>query len=163
MTAREHVEILLVDDNPSDVELTIHALRQNQLANAIYVAEDGRAALDFIFCRGIHEGRSFADPPKVILLDLKMPMVNGMEVLRAIRSDERTKVIPVVILTSSKEQRDLVEGYQLGASAYIQKPVDFEHFRRTIKEIGLFWLITNHPPPAESFPKRVITGPGPVS
>ena len=151
MRACEHAEILLVDDNPSDVELTIHALRQNHLASAIYVAEDGRAALDFIFCRGIHEGRSFADPPKVILLDLKLPMVDGLDVLKAIRSDMRTKVIPVVILTSSREQKDMVEGYHLGASAYIQKPVDFEHFRRTIKEIGMFWLITNQAPPPQAF------------
>jgi two-component system response regulator len=163
VTACERVEILLVDDNPSDVELTIHSLRKNQLANAIHVAEDGKAALDFIFCRGIHAGRSFADPPKVILLDLKLPMVDGLEVLRAVRSDPRTKVIPVVILTSSKEQKDLVESYHLGASAYIQKPVDFEHFRRTIKEIGMFWLVTNSPPPTEAFSNWVISESPPVS
>jgi CheY-like chemotaxis protein len=156
------VEILLVDDNLSDVELTLYALRQHQLANAICVAEDGKEALDFVFCRGSHAGRLFSDPPKVILLDLKLPKVDGLDVLRAIRRDERTRAIPVVILTSSKEQKDVVDGYQSGASAYIQKPVDFEHFRRTIKEIGMFWLVTNQPPPAEAFCKRVMSTPAPV-
>jgi two-component system, response regulator len=146
-----HVEILLVDDSPADIELTIHVLRQNQLANQIHVAEDGKEALDFLFCRNAYEGRSFTDPPRVVLLDLKLPKVDGLSVLKAIRGDDRTKAIPVVVLTSSKEQRDLIEGYKLGASAYIQKPVDFEQFRRTIKEIGMFWLVANQPPPAELF------------
>ena len=146
-----HVEILLVDDSPADIELTIHVLRQNQLANEIHVAEDGKEALDFLFCREAYQDRSFTDPPRVVLLDLKLPKVDGLNVLRAIRADERTKAIPVVVLTSSKEQRDLIEGYKLGASAYIQKPVDFEQFRRTIKEIGMFWLVANQPPPAEVF------------
>src|SRR4249920_3127730 len=114
MTTNKDLEILLVDDNPSDVELTIYALRQNHLANAIHVAEDGKEALDFLFCRGRYEGRVPSDRPKVILLDLKLPKLDGLEVLKAIRTDERTKAIPVVILTSSKEQRDIVEGYKLG-------------------------------------------------
>jgi two-component system response regulator len=147
----KHVEILLVDDSPADVELTIHVLRQNQLANEIHVAEDGKEALDFLFCRNAYQGRSFTDPPRVVLLDLKLPKVDGLSVLKAIRGDDRTKAISVVVLTSSKEQKDLVEGYKLGASAYIQKPVDFEQFRRTIKEIGMFWLVVNQPPPAELF------------
>src|SRR5260370_37957967 len=121
----EEIEILLVDDNASDVELTVRALRRHKLANSIHVAEDGQHALDFVFCRGKHAGRTFASPPKVIFLDLKMPKVDGIDVLRAIRGDARTKMIPVVILTSSKEQRDIVEGYKLGVNAYIQKPLDF--------------------------------------
>jgi two-component system, response regulator len=148
--ARE-VEILLVDDNPSDVELTIHSLRRNSLANKIHVAEDGVQALDFIFCREAFKDRSFSAPPAVVLLDLKLPKIGGLEVLRAIRADERTKAIPVVILTSSAEQRDLIEGYQLGVNAYIQKPVDFDEFRKVIHQIGMFWLVVNQPPPSELF------------
>jgi len=148
----QEVEILLVDDNASDVELTVRALRRHKLANHIHVAEDGQEALDFVFCRGIHSDRSFATPPKVVFLDLKMPKVDGIDVLRAIRADARTKMIPVVILTSSKEQRDIVEGYKLGVNAYIQKPVDFEEFRRVIEQMGLFWLVVNQPPPREAFP-----------
>jgi two-component system response regulator len=146
------VEILLVDDNASDVELTVRALRRHKLANSIHIAEDGQEALDFVFCRGAHSGRSLGAPPKVIFLDLKMPKVDGIDVLRAIRGDSRTKMIPVVILTSSKEQRDIVEGYKLGVNAYIQKPVDFEEFRRVIEQMGLFWLVVNQPPPREAFP-----------
>ena len=143
--------LLLVDDNASDVELTIRALRAHKLANSIHVAEDGQQALDFVFCRGSHADRSFANPPKVIFLDLKMPKVDGIDVLRAIRGDERTRMIPVVILTSSKEQRDIVEGYKLGVNAYIQKPVDFDEFRRVIEQMGMFWLVVNQPPPREAF------------
>jgi CheY-like chemotaxis protein len=146
------VEILLVDDNASDVELTVRALRRHKLANSIHIAEDGQEALDFVFCRGAHSDRSLGAPPKVIFLDLKMPKVDGIDVLRAIRGDSRTKMIPVVILTSSKEQRDIVEGYKLGVNAYIQKPVDFEEFRRVIEQMGLFWLVVNQPPPREAFP-----------
>jgi two-component system, response regulator len=147
----QEVEILLVDDNASDVELTVRALRAHKLANSIHVAEDGQLALDFVFCRGAYADRSFATPPKVIFLDLKMPKVDGIDVLRAIRGDARTRAIPVVILTSSKEQRDLVEGYKLGVNAYIQKPVDFEEFRRVIEQMGMFWLVVNQPPPREAF------------
>jgi two-component system response regulator len=144
-------EILLVDDSPSDVELTIHALRQNRLAASIHVAEDGKEALDYIFCRGSHQGRRLADRPSVIFLDLKMPKVDGLSVLKAIRADERTRAIPVVILTSSKEPQDLIAGYKLGVNAFVQKPVDFEQFRRTIHELGTFWLSDNEPPPPEAF------------
>ena len=147
MTMNGRIDVLLVDDSPSDVELTIHVLRHNKLANSIHVAEDGKAALDFIFCRGEHQGRSITDRPKVILLDLKLPRVDGLNVLKSIRANESTKTIPIVILTSSKEQKDLAEGYRLGASAFIQKPVDFAQFQNAIKEIGLFWLVVNQPPP----------------
>jgi len=145
------VEILLVEDAPADAELTLRELRRNNLANHVHVAEDGVDALDFIFCRGPFAARSFAAPPRLILLDLKLPRVSGIEVLRAIREDPRTKPIPVVIMTSSKEQRDLVEGYKLGVNAYIQKPVDFEEFRKVIQGVGMFWLVVNQPPPREMF------------
>lgn len=150
---KRELEILLVDDNPSDVELTIHALRRDKLVNQIHVAEDGQEALDFIFCRESHSTRTFTRPPAVILLDLKMPKVDGLDVLRAIREDERTRAIPVVILTSSAEQRDLIEGYRLGVNAYIQKPVDFDQFREAARQIGMFWLLINQPPPPEVFGK----------
>jgi CheY-like chemotaxis protein len=144
-------EILLVDDSPADVELTVHALKQGGLASSIAVAEDGAEALDYLFCRGVHQGRSPCDRPSVILLDLNLPKVSGLQVLEALRADERTRAIPIVILTSSKESKDLIAGYKLGASAFIQKPVDFEEFRKTIKEIGAFWLLRNEPPPPEVF------------
>jgi two-component system response regulator len=144
-------EILLVDDSPADVELTVHALKQGGLASSVAVAEDGAEALDYLFCRGIHQDRSPCDRPSVILLDLNLPKVGGLQVLEALRADERTRAIPIVILTSSKEPKDLIAGYRLGASAFIQKPVDFEEFRKTIKEIGVFWLLRNEPPPPEVF------------
>jgi len=144
-------ELLLVDDSASDVELTIHALREHLPGNAIHVAEDGKEALDYIFGHGVYEGRKVSDRPCVILLDLKLPKVEGLEVLKAIRADERTRAIPIVILTSSKERKDLIAGYKLGASAFIQKPVDFEQFRHTIGRIGAFWLKANEPPPQEAF------------
>jgi CheY-like chemotaxis protein len=146
------VEILLVEDNPSDEELTVHALRREKLANNIQVAHDGEEALNFIFCRGIYAARLF-EAPRVVLLDLKLPKVNGLEVLRHIREDTRTKFIPVVVLTSSKEDVDIVKSYQLGVNSYIQKPMDFEQFRKTIQELGLYWLVTNQPPPSHSFQK----------
>jgi len=142
--------ILLVDDNPSDVELTVHALNHSHLTNSIVVAGDGEEALDYLFCRGIHEGREPREYPVLILLDLKLPKLDGLQVLKALRSDERTRAIPVVILTSSKEAQDLLDGYRLGTNAFIQKPVDFDEFRKTIKDIGAFWLIANEPPPAEA-------------
>src|ERR1700756_150250 len=147
MTSRQ-VEILLVEDNPDDVELTLHALRKENLANSIHVARDGEEALEFLFCNGVHADRSFEHPPKLILLDLKLPKVDGMEVLKRLKADARTKTIPVVILTSSKEERDLVKGYNLGANSYIQKPVDFDQFRNTVKQVGLYWLVTNQAPVA---------------
>jgi CheY-like chemotaxis protein len=152
------VEILLVDDSAEDVELTVLALRRHKLSNDIQIAEDGAEALDFLFCRGAYSGRSFANSPKLVLLDLKMPKVDGLEVLREIRGDERTKSIPVVILTSSQEQRDLIDGYNLGVSAYIQKPVDFEQFAETIRQIGMFWLLINKTPPAGALLARKSKG-----
>jgi two-component system response regulator len=138
--------ILLVEDSPSDVKLTLHALRGRNLANRIDVARDGQEALDYLFCRGPHAGRSFDHPPRVVLLDLKLPGLDGMDVLRAVKNDARTKTIPVVILTSSSEERDLVESYNLGVNAYVQKPVDFDQFRDMVDQIGLFWLVVNQPP-----------------
>jgi|ERR1700733_11918903 two-component system response regulator len=145
------VEILLVDDSPEDVELTIRALRRHKIANDIEVVEDGAEALDFLFCRGAYKGRKFPHPPKLILLDLKLPKVDGLAVLRAMRADDRTKTIPVVILTSSKEQRDLITGYNLGVNAFVQKPVDFEQFGEAIRHIGMFWVLVNQAPPPGVF------------
>jgi len=148
---RGESEILLVEDNPEDVELTVHALRREKLANRIEVARDGEEALDFLFCRGAYAQRTFEAPPHIVLLDLKLPKVDGMEVLRAVKTDPRTKAIPVVILTASREERDLVEGYHLGANGYIQKPVGFDEFRSIVKQLGLYWLVVNEPPPAAAF------------
>jgi CheY-like chemotaxis protein len=140
------VEILLVEDNPDDLELTLHTLGKEKLANKIQVARDGEEALDFIFCAGPHAERSFEHPPRLVLLDLKLPKVDGMEVLQRLKADPRTRNIPVVILTSSKEERDLIKGYGLGVNSYIQKPVDFDEFRETIKAVGLYWLVVNQNP-----------------
>jgi CheY-like chemotaxis protein len=145
------IEILLVEDNADDVELTLHALREENLANVIVVARDGEEALDFLFCRGTHSHRSFDCPSQLILLDLKLPKVDGLEVLRQIKQDPRTQPIPVVILTASREESDLVNGYHLGANGYIQKPVDFDHFRQIVKQLGLYWLVVNTPPPPRAF------------
>ena len=148
MTDRQ-IEILLVEDNQDDVELTLHALRRENLANHIHVARDGEEALEFLFCNGPHSERSFDRPPRLVLLDLKLPKVDGMEVLKRIKADPRTSTIPVVILTSSKEERDLIQGYNLGANSYIQKPVDFQQFRDTVKSVGLYWLLINQAPIAK--------------
>lgn len=145
------VEILLVEDNPADVELTLHALRRNNLANKIMVVGDGEQALDFLLCREAYRDRSFDSPPRLVLLDLKLPKVDGLEVLRMIKADARTKPIPVVILTSSKEERDLVKGYKLGVNSYLQKPVDFDQFQEMVKQLGLYWLLVNQPPPPNTF------------
>ena len=145
MTDRQ-IDILLEDDNNDDVELTLHALRKEKLANHIHVARDGEEALDFLFCNGAHADRSFDRPPRLVLLDLKLPKVDGMEVLKRLKADRRTQAIPVVILTSSKEERDLVKGYGLGANSYIQKPVDFDQFRETVKNVGFYWLLINQAP-----------------
>ena len=143
------LDILLVEDNQDDMDLALHALRRGKLANRIFVVRDGEEALDFLFCRGAFAQRSFDHPPKLVLLDLKLPKVNGMEVLKQVKSDLRTRTIPVVIMTSSKEERDLVSGYNLGANSYIQKPVDFDQFRETVKSVGLYWLVINQAPVVE--------------
>jgi len=145
------VEILLVEDSPEDAELTIRALRRHKIANEIQVAEDGAEALDFLFCRGAFKDRLSSQVPRLVLLDLKLPKVSGMEVLHAIRADERTSAIPVVVLTSSKEERDLIDGYRLGVNAYAQKPVDFEQFSETVRQIGMFWMLINQPSPQGAF------------
>jgi two-component system, response regulator len=142
--------ILLVEDNPKDLKLTLLALQGRNLANRIEVARDGEEALDYLFCRGAHANRSFHHPPRVVLLDLKLPGVDGLEVLRAIKGDPRTKTIPVVILTASKEEKDLIESYNVGVNAYIQKPVDFDQFRQIVDQVGLFWLVVNEPPPVQT-------------
>lgn len=147
-------EILLVEDNPNDVELTLHALRKEHLSNRIHVARDGEEALEFLFCRGTYRHRSFDHPPKVVILDLKLPKVDGLEVLRQLKNDTRTHGIPVTILTSSKEDRDLAESHQLGVNSYIQKPVDFDQFREIVKQLGLYWLVVNQSPPAGAFAKK---------
>ena len=140
------VEILLVEDNPNDVELTLHALKKNNIANRVEVVRDGAEALEFIFAAGAYASRSIEHAPKVILLDLKLPKVDGLEVLRQIKSDPRTRAIPVVVLTSSREERDIVESYNLGVNSYIVKPVDFEQFTEAVRHLGLYWLLLNQPP-----------------
>ncbi len=140
------VEILIVEDSPNDAELALIALRDENLANNVIWLKDGAEALDFIFCEGEYSGRDIDNQPKIILLDLKMPKVGGIEVLRRVRADERTKSIPVVVMTSSKEDKDIVETYQLGVNSYIVKPVDFDKFTNSIREIGFYWLVVNQPP-----------------
>jgi CheY-like chemotaxis protein len=148
MSEASMVEILLVEDNPHDLELALRALRKANLANRIQVARDGVEALEFIFCEGAHAGRKIEDVPKVILLDLKLPKVDGKEVLQRIKSDERTKAIPVVVLTSSNEQKDVWESYRLGVNSYMVKPVSFERFATAVQELGMYWLLLNEPPKA---------------
>jgi two-component system response regulator len=139
------VDILLVDDNPNDVELTLRALKKARLANEIFVASDGVVALDFLLRTGAHADRP-PHAPKVVFLDLKLPKLDGLEVLRRIKSDERTRFIPVVVLTSSREESDVIESYRLGVNSYIVKPLDFEQFVAAVQNIGLYWLLLNEPP-----------------
>jgi two-component system, response regulator len=146
MDSNGSVEILLVEDNPDDVELTLIAFKEARVTNRVQVVRDGAEALDFLFCTGAFAERDPTDWPKVILLDLKLPRINGLEVLRRIRTDQKTKLLPVVILTSSREERDIVDGYRLGVNSFIQKPVDFAQFAMAIKTLGLYWLILNRPP-----------------
>lgn len=140
------VEILLVEDNPDDVQLTLHAFAKNKFSNHIHVVRDGAEALEFVFGTGEYANRVAQPNPKVILLDVKLPKVDGLEVLRRIKSDERTRVIPVVMLTSSREDRDVIESYQLGVNGYIVKPVDFNNFIEAVRTLGMYWVLLNQPP-----------------
>ncbi|HEX2715583.1 MAG TPA: response regulator [Candidatus Acidoferrales bacterium] len=152
--ADDSVDVLLVEDNPADVELTLHALHRNSLAQRIHIARDGEEALDYIFCRRAYDTRNFDHQPKLILLDLKLPKVDGLTVLARLKNDPRTKLIPVIILTSSKEDTDLVRSYQWGANSYIQKPVDFGQFCEAVKQLGLYWLLMNRPAPPSAVPAQ---------
>jgi CheY-like chemotaxis protein len=142
----QSVEILLVEDNPSDEELTIEALRSHYLANNIEIVRDGAEALEYVFHTGAFADRAAGDRPKVVLLDLKLPKVDGLEVLRQMKSDPRTRAIPVVVLTSSREERDIVESYSLGVNSYLVKPVDFSQFAEVVRQLGLYWLLLNQAP-----------------
>jgi len=151
MSDDDIIEILLVEDDPKDVRLTLHALRAENLVNKIEVARDGEEALDFVFCRGAFSNRPPNRHPKLILLDLKLPKIDGLQVLRELKNDQHTQAIPVTILTSSREERDMVESYRLGVNSYIQKPVDFDQFRETIKALGLYWIVVNQSPPDKAY------------
>ena len=140
------VEILLVEDSPEDLELTCRALQRANLGNHIHIARDGAEALEFIFCEGSHAERRIEDSPKMILLDLKLPKVDGLDVLQAVKGDPRTKHIPIVVLTSSKEQGDVVKSYRMGVNSYIVKPVDFDGFNAAVQDLGMYWLLLNQPP-----------------
>jgi two-component system response regulator len=144
----DEVEILYVEDNAADVELTLVALRRSRVANRVHIARDGEEALQFLFCDGPHAGRPF-HAPKLVLLDMKLPKVDGLEVLQAIRTDPRTAMIPVVVLTSSNEQRDILESYRLHVNSYIQKPVDFDTFQHVVQQLGMYWLVVNQTPLGE--------------
>lgn len=139
--------VLLVEDNDDDVQLTLRAFQKHKLANDIHVATDGVEALDFLFARGAHADRNGAELPQVVLLDLNLPKIDGLEVLRQIRADPRTRTLPVVVLTSSNEERDLVESYRLGANSYVRKPVDFQQFMEAAHQLGLYWVVMNLPAP----------------
>lgn len=144
------VEILLVEDNPNDVKLALRAFQKHNLANRVQVVRDGAEALEFIFCTERFADRRIENGPKLILLDLKLPLVDGIEVLRRIKGDPRTQMIPVVIMTSSKEESDIVESYKLGVNSYIVKPVDFEQFTDVVRQLGYYWLLLNQPPPPDA-------------
>ena len=146
MDGFEQIDILLAEDSPKDAELTQRALRKHNLGNRMYWVKDGAEALDFIFCRGAFAGRDATLPPKLILLDLKMPKVDGIEVLRQAKADERTRAIPIVVMTSSNEERDVMESYRLGANSYIVKPVEFGAFLEVVAKIGLYWVLSNRVP-----------------
>ena len=137
--------ILLVEDNPDDEALTLHALENNKIGNKVFVARNGQEALDYVFCTGSHAGRDAEDLPAVVLLDLKLPKIDGLEVLRRIRADDRTRLLPVVLLTSSNEEEDRLKGYSLGANSYVRKPVDFDAFMHAAGQLGMYWLLLNQP------------------
>ncbi|MBC6430662.1 response regulator [Nostoc sp. HG1] len=145
-SSEQPISIVLVEDNPTDAELTIRALRRARITNHIQLLEDGAEALDFLFCRGDYAHRRMTNQPKVILLDLKLPRVSGLEVLRQLKSDPRTQIIPVVVLTSSAEDQDMIESYQLGVNSYIVKPVDFEQFNQAVQQLGFYWVLFNGSP-----------------
>jgi two-component system response regulator len=138
--------ILLVEDRQDDIDLTLRSLKDNNITNKVDVVSDGAEALDYIFAKGVYSGRDIKDLPAVVLLDIKLPKIDGMEVLKQIRADERTKLLPVVILTSSKEEKDLINGYKSGCNSYVRKPVEFEEFSKAVRELGLYWLLLNEPP-----------------
>ncbi|MBU2553570.1 MAG: response regulator [Bacteroidetes bacterium] len=140
------VEILIVEDNPSDAEIALRAFKKNKLTNKILVVEDGEEALDYLFCKGQYATNNKVSRPKIILLDLKLPKINGLEVLKEIKSHPETKIIPVIVLTSSKEESDIIESYQLGVNSYIVKPVDFEKFVEAVRDLGFYWLLLNQLP-----------------
>lgn len=147
--------ILLVEDNPDDVDLTKRAMKLNKISNEIVVARDGLEALDYLFGRGAYADCDTSVPPQVVLLDLKLPRLSGMEVLQQIRADNRTRLLPVVILTSSKEESDLISSYGNGANSYIRKPVDFTQFAEAVRQLGLYWLVLNEAPPSTSFAQNI--------
>lgn len=144
------IEILLVEDNPDDAELALRALRKNNLANKVVHVKDGEEALDFLFARGAYEQRSIENQPRVVLLDLKLPRVDGLSVLKELKADARTRLIPVVVLTASREERDLIESYNLGVNSYIVKPVDFDRFVTAVRDLGMYWLLLNEAPPVNN-------------
>lgn len=144
MTEPHEIEILFIEDNPHEAELTIRGLKKHNLVNKLKHIDDGAEALDFIFSRGIYADRENSHNPKLIILDLKLPKVDGLEILRQLKADEKTRVIPVVVLTSSQEEKDVVESYRLGVNSYIVKPVDFESFGKAVADLGLYWVILNH-------------------
>ena len=140
------IDILLIEDNPNDAELTLRALKKNNVANKVHLITDGAEALDFFFAKGKYEGRDVTSTPKVVILDLKLPKVDGLEILKRVKADERLKLMPIVVLTSSKEECDVIESYKLGANSYIVKPVDFNKFAEAIKDLGMYWLLLDEPP-----------------
>jgi two-component system response regulator len=144
----ENKTILLVEDNADDEKLTLRALKMNNIRNEVVVARNGAEALDYLFGTGAYAGRNLSAMPQVVLLDLKLPKLDGLEVLRRVRADDRTKLLPIVILTSSNEERDRIDGYGLGANSYVRKPVDFNQFSDAARQLGLYWLVINEPPPA---------------
>ena len=145
------IEILLVEDNMADAELALHAFKKNKIANHVLHLQDGAEALDFLFARGIYEGQSLSHHPRLVLLDLKLPKIDGLQVLKELKGNPKTKAIPIILLTSSNEERDLVASYQLGVNSYIQKPVNFVEFQEVVRQLGLYWLVVNKEPPAAAF------------